>query len=224
MESSGGPTPPRDHDSAPQQVQVQQPYITIQVGEREFKAAATTLTDGSTYFASMLSGKWSETTTNSTSFVDGDPELFTHILSFLRRGIYPLLWSKEKGFDFVKYAALLAEARYFGISRLEKWIEEKHYLMAVTVNHIVREMEQGLWSDTIPANVERIHHPSWGTKKVYRCPRKIPIYDDNPDGCGRACDNARVEGVSDYVDVPVMRVAICESTYDVKYSMCMQES
>jgi BTB/POZ domain-containing protein KCTD9 len=87
--------------------------IDLQVGERRFTTLASTLSDGSSFFASLLSDRWPESRSDDGSyFVDADPDLFVHILRYLRRGVPPVLYNKCQGFDYGLYRALQEEAEY----------------------------------------------------------------------------------------------------------------
>ena len=192
--------------------------IQLQVGERRFTTLASTLTDGSSFFASLLSDRWSDSRSDDGSFfVDADPDLFAHILRYLRRGVLPILYNKCQGFDYGFYGALKEEAEYFGIEPLRKWIEEKEYLRAVTIRYSAEEVKgQGIGADgydaTVDGSIERSYHPFWRTEKVYQCPRGIYIHNGNPSACGRMCLKAKSEDGDDYVDRDVLRTLIVTKT------------
>ena len=188
--------------------------ITLQVGERRFTTLTSTLSDGSSFFASLLSDRWEDARSDDgTVFVDADPELFAHILRYLRRGVLPIVYDKCHGFDHAFYHALQEEAGYFGIEVLRKWIEEKGYLRAVTVQYSVEEVKgQGINMDgyhaTVDGNTERLYTPSWGIEKVYQCPRGIFVHNGNPGACGRACEKAKGDDGDDYIERDVLRTLI----------------
>lgn len=104
--------------------------IVLEVGERRFVTTRSTLTLGSTYFSTFLSEPWANPGKNHS--IDADPDLFSHILRYLRRGLLPIFYDAMKGHDHALYLALLEEARYFQIPRLETWLSSKSYLDAVT--------------------------------------------------------------------------------------------
>ena len=129
--ASPSPSPPPDR------------RLTLQVGERTFTNTPSTLSE-STFFTSLLSSRWiSNALPDGGYFIDADPILFEHILRYLRRGIYPLFYSPDKGHDYALYAALLEEARYFGICRLQTWLEEKRYRNAVEVRTWTETIDDG---------------------------------------------------------------------------------
>ena len=61
--------------------------ITIDVGGTKFVSAASTLSANSTYFASLLSGNWSDTNDGNEIFIDQDPVAFSKLLAYMRRGM-----------------------------------------------------------------------------------------------------------------------------------------
>ncbi|KAJ9137728.1 hypothetical protein NKR23_g8963 [Pleurostoma richardsiae] len=117
--------------------------VSLQVGERRFTTTKETLVGESHFFASLLSGRWKNALEDGSYFIDADPVLFEHILRFLRRGVYPLFFDVVKGHDHILYHSLQEEARYFGIPRLEDWLEQKRYLEAVRVDRTLEIRDEG---------------------------------------------------------------------------------
>ena len=118
----------------------------------------------------------------------------------------PVVYEKGYGFDPAFYQALKEEASYFGVEPLHKWIKKKGYLQAVTIQYSVEEVKgQGIcmggYDTTVEGNTERSYHPSWGTEKVYQCPRGIFLHNGNADACGRACEKAKGENGDDYIEL-----------------------
>lgn len=111
----------------------------LNVGGEIFLTMTVTLTQGSAYFAKVLSAEWINNMPhiNGEIFIDADPRLFRYILNFLRRCTPPIFWNRSEGFDHPLYAALLEEARYFGISNLEEWIVTKKYMDSVSVKQSI---------------------------------------------------------------------------------------
>ena len=99
------------------------------------------LYDGSSFFASLLSDRWQDSRSDDGLYsIDADPDLFAHILCYLRRGVLPLVYQKTQGFDSAFYQTLQEEALYLGVEPLHKWIKEKGYLQAVTIQCSVEEV------------------------------------------------------------------------------------
>jgi hypothetical protein len=164
--------------------------IELQVGQQRFTALRSTLVEQSTYFKSLLSGRWN-TRADGSYFVDADPDLFAHILNYLRRpDVFPLFYDNVKGHDFLKYYALLAEARYFGIDALAKWIEDRGYAKVLSFeytferfeepDHFKKTMQAG--SDTL-IECQQTSIPS----KVWVCPTNRIRHMGNKDDCERVC-------------------------------------
>lgn len=110
--------------------------VTLRVGERLFYTTKDTLTGESTYFKARFS-KWNDADDDGSYFIDGDPVLFQTILQYLRSGILPLFFEPvTQTHDLAKYAAILGEARYYGINKLEAWILDKHYLQVVQTHTV----------------------------------------------------------------------------------------
>ncbi|KAI1331808.1 BTB/POZ protein [Xylariaceae sp. FL0255] len=112
--------------------------IRLQVGGRQFVTTEATLVRESRYFSGMLSRYTNE---DKVYFIDSDPDLFVDILRYLRFGNLPLFFDQStKTFDYAKYAALLSEARFFGIDKLETWIQRQGYLEAIHVKYTISEV------------------------------------------------------------------------------------
>jgi hypothetical protein len=77
-------------------------------------------------------------------FIDSNPNLFDHILGYLRRGVLPVFY--HNGHDFGMYGALLEEAIFFGIERMEEWLKEQEYLMAVRFEYTAEESRDNIQS------------------------------------------------------------------------------
>ena len=85
------------------------------------------------FFRSLLS-RWTDNLQDDGSyFIDIDPDIFHHILRYLRLGTFPVFFDKIKGHDYGLYSDVLAQARYFGIEPLGIWVEEKRYYAAVNI-------------------------------------------------------------------------------------------
>lgn len=189
--------------------------ITLQVGGRPFITTATTLTHESGYFSSLLSGRWSFPQADRLYFIDADADLFVHILRYLRRGVLPVFYNESRGHDHALYLALLEEARYFDIPRLQKWLHDKTYLQAVKIEYSAEELlDNQLVSEVTGADVQVKSKAAWKTKQVYICPRGIFRHRDNPRACGRACEKIRGDAGWEYVDEQYLKTfAIRKRTF-----------
>jgi hypothetical protein len=107
-------------------------HILLDVSGRKIRTRKSTL-QTSEYFNSMLSGRWTiDLLPDGSLPIDADPEIFSILLGYMRRPtVYPLLWTKEQGFDYVTYNKLMAEADFFGLDDLKNWILQRKYLKAI---------------------------------------------------------------------------------------------
>ncbi|OAA65543.1 mitochondrial carrier protein [Niveomyces insectorum RCEF 264] len=190
--------------------------VELQVGERRFTTTRDTLVGESQFFAVLLSGRWENVLGDDAYFVDADPALFEHILRYLRRSVFPLFYDQTRGHDYALYNALLAEARYFQIARLESYLADKEYLKAVEVKRTVTvcDGEENLpqHNGTLPADTVVEYHPSWDIQEVYLCPREIPVHRGRPDRCGKDCKRAQGEAEPEYEEEPYLRMLVVEKT------------
>jgi hypothetical protein len=178
--------------------------ITLDIGGRKFKTALDTLRSGSGLFHRQLSENytWSPQADGSY-FMDADPDLFAHLLRFMRRPeVFPLFYTKANGFDYDLYNRLEAEAEYFQMHELHEWIEAKKYLGAVVtvVGNPIFEYIEDVSSGTLRAEETEERHFETYTKRVYICPRRIQVHRGRRNKCGVACDRERGPGGDVYED------------------------
>lgn len=197
-------------DENPSQIPLaaQTRQINLQVGEGRFVTTRETLVSESSFFASLLSERWDNAFTDGSYFIDADPTLFEHVLRYLRRGVLPIFYDIDKGHDHALYLAILEEARYFQIARLQEWLEKKQYLSVLTVEHSVEEFEGTPYSTTLSTDTRAKYFPEWGIKKVYVCPRGIYVHRDQPTKCGRQCMAAQGDAGAIYDDEPVLKMLV----------------
>jgi hypothetical protein len=122
----------------------------------------------------------------------------------------------------------LGEAQYFGISRLEEWLERKRYVDAVQLKcdfetHEDAESISGHYK-TSPTDTIMEFHPSWGTRKIYICPRNIAVHRGNPWKCGRQCQNVQGDNPDTYDDEPTLRLFVVKKQVIVQHSVCIAQS
>jgi hypothetical protein len=97
--------------------------IVIDVGGTKFVTATQTLKSNSTYFTSLLSGQWMESSSNNDNgqellFLDQDPVTFGKLLGFMRRGMIKI---EDIDIDVL----LLAE--FLGLERLLLGVKVRWY-------------------------------------------------------------------------------------------------
>ncbi|KAL4810941.1 hypothetical protein BDV18DRAFT_155557 [Aspergillus unguis] len=180
--------------------------VNLQVGERRFTATRGTLIDKSLFFFRMLVPKQPSTRPDGSWFIDADPDLFEHILRFLRRGVYPVFYDTVKGHDLALYHDLLREAKFYEVFRLQRWLEEKQYMDAVKVSFSIKEIDIN-WpvpsQDLGPGNTDVQYLSSWVPNHVYLCPRGIESHKGHQELCGRKCRNmSGYDEIWDEVHVP----------------------
>lgn len=161
---------------------------------------------GATYFQALLSGRW-KAQDDGSFFIDADPRLFEHILSFLRHNTLPLFYDRTKGHDHGLYMALLGEAEYLGVEGLVRYLREKVYLQVVKVRHSAEELNTLEDVDLIVGmDTEVEYHVVRNKKKVYVCPRSISLHRGQPQLCGRQCQNAKGGAGNLFEDENVMKL------------------
>ncbi|KAH8905544.1 hypothetical protein BR93DRAFT_939506 [Coniochaeta sp. PMI_546] len=117
--------------------------ITLNVGGKPFFTTIGTLVQRNSFFAAFLSGRWKVPKAEDGSiFIDSDPDVFSHILSFLSGGVFPLAYNPDTGHDDKLYVGILAQARYFSIPELECWLENACYRKAVSLVVITELMDE----------------------------------------------------------------------------------
>ena len=107
--------------------------IELNIGGTKFQVSSTTLIDNSSYFEALFSERWKSTCdgeTDSSIFIDQDPDAFEILLSFMRCGLVHL--PKDDLF-LAKKTLLLAE--YLGINGFLVTVK------AITVKNICRRGE-----------------------------------------------------------------------------------
>jgi len=196
--------------------------ITLQVGDRRFTTRSHTLTKESRFFTSLLSGKWGDKHSDGSYFIDSDPAVFEHVLRYLRSGVLPLYYQKDAGHDYGLYIAVLEQADFFGIERLQEWIKEKQYLEAVKIQRSARVLESAIdLCETTSADEEVEYHYLRKTEKVFVCPRGIHIHRGKPQSCGRQCRNAQSDTADVYVDEEVLKMVERREKVIFDHELCL---
>ncbi|ORY69069.1 BTB/POZ protein, partial [Pseudomassariella vexata] len=203
--------------------------VILKVGEQHFNTFRDTLTGESKYFAARFLGSWNDTDKDGSYFIDTDPDIFKYVLNYLRDGSLPLFFNAAtKEFNYEKYTALLGQAKYFGIAKLENWIEKERYLAAAKTEYTSTMIsgdnlnaEISYHFDTVKGNATLDLSYGWGTKKVYVCPRAIPVHRGQPDLCGAKCHKAQIGERRNFEDEPVLKVFVIRSEVIFDPKVCM---
>ena len=170
--------------------------ITLDVGGRLFKASTDILIAESGLFQRQLSDRFTWTPqADGSYFLDANPELFEHLLQFMRRpSKFPLFWSKDRGFDYDLYHRLQTEAEYFQMDALYQWIKDKKYKNAITTwvhSPKVVQIEAYVPPAFMNGDFSESRQFVTKTRQVYVCPREIPEHRGAPHICGKACHKAQ---------------------------------
>ena len=91
--------------------------VVLDVGGTKFITAKSTLISNSEYFASLLSGNWSESSDNEI-FLDRNPSAFSKLIEYMREGMI-----KVDDID----ESVLTLAEFLGIERLIRAIKIRWY-------------------------------------------------------------------------------------------------
>ncbi|KAH7088826.1 hypothetical protein FB567DRAFT_318876 [Paraphoma chrysanthemicola] len=218
-----------DSTLAPSSLAPNQPYpnpITLDIGSRTFKTSLSTLQE-SGLFRQQLSERYTwAPQVDGSYFLDADPDLFAHLLRFMRRPeVFPLFYTKDRGFDYDLYNRLEAEAEYFQLDTLREWIMEKKYEKAVVVHTSIAMAKEV--DEVVPkkhsVNVEEDWHVIPRTRKVYVCPRGIFVHRGDPDRCGQACRKARGDGEIEYDKETYEEVVIVRKEFELVAGLCKVE-
>lgn len=169
---------------------VESDTVILQVDDKIFRTNKETLVEESAFFASRLFGPSHSVGRKLT--LDMDPVIFTHVLRYLRHGVLPFFYDQIRGFDHNLYSLVLAQADSLRIERLSSWIRDRRYLSTVK-----KERSAKMYSDLVDnmigsdsADTECEYRFFQSKKRVYCCPRGIPVHNA-PSDCGKQCNNAR---------------------------------
>jgi hypothetical protein len=127
---------------------------------------------------------------------------------------HAILYDNAKGHDHALYLAVLEEAKYFQIPRLEKWLEDKAYLEAVktTYSETVR-VGANLSTETTQANTEIVHKPFWITEKAFVCP--YGRHDGHPEVCRKICiELGKYRNA--FIDMSILKVLVIQKTVEIE--------
>ncbi|KAI4934223.1 hypothetical protein J4E85_002079 [Alternaria conjuncta] len=104
-------------------------FVALDVDGRKYRIRKSDLMSVP-YFDALLGGNWAgiDLLPDGSLPIDTDPEIWPILFTYIKRpSTYPLLWTREKGFDYVGYNKLLSEAKFLGLEDLEQWILSKRY-------------------------------------------------------------------------------------------------
>jgi hypothetical protein len=167
--------------------------VSLDVSGCIYRTHEATL-QASPYFRNLMA-RWKDCCDrqeDGSFFVDANPDVFQHILNFMRRpSKFPLFWTKNTGFDYALYNNLEAEADYFLLNDLRDWIRQKRYLDAVriTIERITLkeyELLNGRRSERSEADIEvQSFFGSYSGERRYCCP--LGIHSDDTKCSSNEC-------------------------------------
>ncbi|KFH48129.1 hypothetical protein ACRE_009850 [Hapsidospora chrysogenum ATCC 11550] len=162
--------------------------VELQIGEKKFMTTKATISE-SKVLSTLVSLQ--PPPADGQYFVDADPTLFEHVLRYLRTGMYPLFFDRDRGHDEVLYLALLQQARFYQIDRLEAWLAAKSYQDAVRRRTWANSIT--LCGDAQIEHLEELTHLkneslkiiniSQSTAKCFRCPTRNWRHDGRRQKC-----------------------------------------
>ncbi|KAJ4344145.1 hypothetical protein N0V95_006307 [Ascochyta clinopodiicola] len=199
-------------------------FLILDVGGRQFKISTGTLIAESGLFQRQMSDRFHwQPEADGSYFLDADPDLFEHLLRFMRRpSVFPLFWSKGHGFDYSLYQRLQAEAKYFEINALHDWIQKQHYLGAVTTRIYeprTRELKS-IRQERLDGNVSDDWHYVPRVRKTYICPRGIRVHYGNRSACGRACREYQGDDDTEYDEEDYLEVVSVQKEVVLDEKVC----
>ncbi|KAL9576942.1 MAG: hypothetical protein Q9212_006700 [Teloschistes hypoglaucus] len=227
-------TPPTSPDNPSPPSTLPFSPLILQVGSERFFTTIETLSRSPLFKVKLQDGWRFKKQVDGSYFLDADPEIFAHILRFLRHGIYPLAYDSVKGHDFGMYAAISRLADVYHVKKLSVWLKEQRYLEVIrteTSTRIAQEevnKEEGLVPSNIGnrtsnANVKFQYFPSFNILEKYVCPRGVKEHYDNPEGCGEACKQVQGDKEDEYEDTGVMSTVIVKEKKVFNRKLCLEE-
>ncbi|KAF6841474.1 hypothetical protein CPLU01_00605 [Colletotrichum plurivorum] len=114
--------------------------VVLEVGGRRYTSSIDVLSR-SPYFQHMFAIPFLEWYRDGVLHIDNDPDLFAHILRYLRTGSYPLFWNARTGFDYPLYAMVMQQAQYYLLPQLEAWIADGKYVDVVEQKVLHRKID-----------------------------------------------------------------------------------
>jgi hypothetical protein len=202
--------------------------IKLNIGGRIFVTTRNTLCAESGLFRRQLSGDFTwKPEADGSYFLDADPDLFEHLLRFMRRPeVFPLFYTNAAGLDYDLYNRLETEALYFQINTLYDWLKGKKYLLALVATiHAPKVHDFGSGQKTYPASAHgsEYHSLTPRVRKTYLCPRRIPVHRGNRSRCGAACHRVQGEKEDDYEEENYMELVTVHKEITFDNAVCRLE-
>jgi len=209
LDASNDSNAPQQHDYPRRTDLPETDHITLDVDGHKYRTTKSILKNCD-YFASLLSGRWPVDLLPDGSLpVDTDPEIWPALFAYIKRPtMYPLLWTREKGFDYVGYNKLLAEADFFGLPELQEWIKQKKFLEVIKtgykmeihpgqLNPISKSFDNHAWIHTSPRpEISNTIHETEVRRRLMIPPSRDPFPSNDFELV--SCIEAKIPSQGDY--------------------------
>lgn len=202
--------------------------IALLIGEKQFTTTRTTILPSAVL--TRLTTLQAPPVEGTPYFIDADPDLFTHILRYLRTGMYPLFYDADRGHDEPQYLALLNQAKFYEISKLEDWLASKSYFDVAQRRTWAKTML--LCGEGQIEHLEELTHlknevltileVEESRGKCFRCPKSNWRHDGKRASCLKAgCvpkDKAAWASLYE-VEMRMLKIAYTVTAMDVNYAL-----
>ncbi|KAK3942873.1 hypothetical protein QBC46DRAFT_378989 [Diplogelasinospora grovesii] len=107
--------------------------VQLNVDGTGFVVPVMHLVKRSDYFSAYFSDPQRLATATSQGIaISADLETFKHVVSYLRHGVFPLLYDQVTGqHDLIRYEKIFVQAQELRMRKLVKWLEHKLYFLCV---------------------------------------------------------------------------------------------
>lgn len=224
--------------------------IVIEVGGQAFSACKEILEESLLFKKTIAQRESYKATASDGSApslgsrpirVENDPTLFAEILKYLRTGSYPLYWNRVSGFDIGRYGEMHAQALFYRVPKLERWIARSAYLDVVNVETVHRETR--LWKvgglrdkggGRSPYAEKHVHRDNKeisidavleGQEEVWTCPAGEEEHDGDSTMCEVAgcCGSLMTTSAKDHPEqrtkVDVVRIFTTEKVVTINWEL-----
>ncbi|KAK7529902.1 uncharacterized protein J3D65DRAFT_672291 [Phyllosticta citribraziliensis] len=180
--------------------------ITLNVGGTPFVVLRDTLSS-SLFFQGLLSGRWEHNRlADGSYFVDWEPEVFRHVLKYLRTGHLPSCWKGlQHGFDYEFADELREAAEFFGVEELREWLQRKKFLEKVEVRINTESYKSGcLGLKTYGYGIIPECHVQLVSKNGGPCPKAQDWYNEHIAKCRQQSGNTSAAPMNHQMDTLVL--------------------
>jgi hypothetical protein len=199
--------------------------FAIQVGDRQFSLRRNSMKHSKMLMKQFYGPNWDPDmlpkTPDGCYILEGSGEMFNYLYDYMIEGHYPLFYDYHDGFDYQKYAKLLAAADYWDMEKLQTWIKKMKYEEVVKIN-ISSGETLGPPKGTVQGGVFYEHHPKLSIKKIYICPKRIAVHKGHKEYCGKECDKFR-KGADEYEEERSWKTLRVEKKVVIDFDLLKEE-